>query len=180
MAADVTEDPEIETEEQTTESPPPRRTFLSSKKIKILALLVLVMGVEAALFYLLVPSPSGGGTGEKTNEEVQDVDTVEVSIDKFRFNNVLAAPGVSTQVQFELSVEVAKGQEAAFEQAANKKHRASVRQTIQQIILSSSLEELNDPAHSVISRKIKEEINKTLRKSYVNRVILNGWNAAPL
>jgi flagellar basal body-associated protein FliL len=179
MATDALE--EIQTGDELPEDggQPKRKLSLSSKKVKILLLLVLVMGVEAAGFYMLVPkSTSTNATGEEDAGSMDNVETVEVAFDSFQVYNGSAAPGRRLYVEFKLTTVVAKSQEIQFDQAASKKHKASVKQVVQEVVSSSSLTELNDPRLSVIRRKIKEEINKVLRKSYVNNVILTDYRVS--
>jgi hypothetical protein len=51
-------------------------------------------------------------------------------------------------------------------------HTARIRQAVNKIVRSSSLEELNDPSLGTIKRLTREEINRLLRKSYVSEVVI--------
>ena len=187
MATDTDTNPDT-VEEQLAgvefpdEDQKPKRKFsLANKKIKILLLLILVMGVEAAGFYVLVPSAADNGDSKKNGTgEQKDVEMVEVTIGTFQTTNGQAVPGTQMNVQCEVTAVVALNQEVVFEQAVSKKNKASVGQAIQHVLSGSSLPELNDPRRSVIRRKIREGINKVLRRSYVNEVILTDFRALPI
>jgi len=173
-------EPLVEQQNETElpqEAPEEKRKFrFASKNVKILLLLVLVMAVEAGGMFLLLPGPAGGTSSDEEGGLVQkDAETVEVTIDTFSLSNPNAAPGHNIYVEFKLTAVVAENQATAFDLAANKKHKEEVRQAVDWVIGNSSLIELNDPRKTVIRRKIKEEINKVLGTSYVNRVILTGF-----
>ncbi|GAB4135723.1 MAG: hypothetical protein Tsb009_02300 [Planctomycetaceae bacterium] len=183
MATDIADDPELDLEDlqEGQEQAPSKAGFsLSARKVKILVLLVLVMAVESAGFYLLVPETGGSTTKEEVDpmDPSVDVETIEIEIEKIvGLVNQIAEPGVSTDVSFNLIVLVAADQEVQFNEAW-KSRRADVRQNVEKIILGASSEELRDPAREVIIRRIRESINKTLRKSYVRRVILTHWSVS--
>lgn len=179
MATETLEELQTDEEQLLDDAGEPKPRFgLTAKKIKVLLLLIFVMGVEAAGFYVLVPKSPGNPEGEEAGGSMDNVETVEVSFDSFQVYNGSAAPGRRLYVEFKLTTVVAKSQEVQFELAANKRHKASVKQVVQEVVSSSSLTELNDPRLSVIRRKIKEEINKVLRKSYVNNVILTDYRVS--
>jgi len=176
MATDVVEDQQSTADETADESPQPKRLSLSNRKVRVLILLVIVMAVEAVGMYLFIHGRSGSAHA-KTDEpdELQSVETVEVPIDTFRAVNTIASPGVGYHVEFKLTAVVARDQEVVFEQAVTKEHHARIHQAVEHVVRSASMEELNDPKLNVIRRKIKEEINKALRKSYVHQVIISGF-----
>jgi flagellar basal body-associated protein FliL len=180
MATEIAEDPLAEElEVQPEQAEQKKGSFFSSRKVKVLVLLVLVMGVESAGFFLLVPQASKSSTGGGDDpSEFDEVDTLEISLDKINgLVNQIAEPGVSTDVSFNLIVVVATSQETAFNQAW-KSRKGDVRQDVEKIILGASSEELRDPAREVVIRRVRESINKTLRKSYVKRVILTHWSVS--
>ncbi|MCH8829344.1 MAG: hypothetical protein IID45_07175 [Planctomycetes bacterium] len=181
MATVATDDPQHDDDSQPQESSSARKSFLSSKKIKILALLVLVMGVEAALFLMLVPQHSGGsGSGAGGGSGLDEIETVEVSLGKIDISNNKATVGVTISVQFNLLVEISKDQATAFDLLANRQRKGLVKSVVDTVVGSAHLEALYDPAHRLIARSIKEEINKALKKSYVIRVHITGWRNMPL
>jgi len=179
MATETLDDLGTEVETADAGGPPPRAFSLSNKKVKTLLLLLLVMGIEAAGFYALVPrSGKSGAAGEDGLGDMASAETVEVAFDTFQVYNGSAYAGRRLYVEFKLTVVVAQSQEVAFDQAASKKHKASVKQAVQEVVSSSNQTELNDPRLSVIRRRIKEEINKVLRKSFVSNVILTDYRVS--
>lgn len=164
-----------ETEEASEETPTKKRFNLSSKKVKVLVLLVVVMGVQLVGLYLFLPSSTNTSNADDENGGEGSVETVEVTIDTFTVDNALASPGHRLSVSFKLTAAIAINQEVDFDQAANKEHKEMIRDAVGQIVGDSSLEELNDPRRSVIRRKLKERINKDLGKSYVQRIFVSGF-----
>jgi len=174
MATETQE--ENQTVEATEETPAKKRFNLGSKKVKVLVLLVVVMGVQLAGLYLFLPSTTSVAPGgEDPGGDGDDVETVEVTIDNFVVYNGVAAPGRRLSINFKLTVAVSVDQEIAFDQAANKDQKAQIRAAVGEVVGDSGLEELNDPRHNVILRKLKERINKELGKSYVQRVFVSGF-----
>lgn len=156
-----------------------------SNKLKILILLAVVTVGEAAVMYFLVPAPAG--TSEKTTAADGDgaaadsadgifgEDVAEVEIDAFNVTNSKAADGSVVHISFQLHGVVPASETDAFDQAANSAHRARVRQAVDKVARSSSLEDLNDPGLNTIKRLIKEEINKVLHKSYISEVVISDF-----
>ena len=149
-------------------------------KLKFAGLLVLVMAAEAAAMYVLLPQPAPSALqatkSAASDEESSPANTVEVPIEPaFNVTNSRAAPGSTIHVSFKMVAVVARDQELAFDDAANKVHKARVRQAIVKVARSSSLDDLSDPELSTMKRLIREEINKILRKSYVSEVVISDF-----
>lgn len=178
MAEEITDDVLDSLNEEADGEKKSRGSLLGNKKIKILALLVLVMGVEAGAMLLLLPAASSkgsSGTGEK-EEADEDEETMVVEIGKFQYPNKRAA-AAPTYVKFTLKAKIAKSQEVDFLQKAKKDYEAEVHEVVQSIILAADAPELEDPMHVAICNKLREEINKIIKKSYIKRIILNDWSA---
>ena len=159
----------------------PRRFGLRERHLKVLGLLVIVMAVEAAGIYLLIPAPAASATGAESEAgsstpAAELSDTVEVPIDPpFNVTNSRAAPGSIIHITFRLVAVVSGRQQTAFADAVNVIHSARVRQAIVKVARSSSMEDLSDPELSTLKRLIREEINKVLRKSYVIEVVISDF-----
>ena len=152
--------------------------------MRVVLLVVTVMAVEAAVLYVLIsqssaaPPPGSGSavTGEGVAApSALSGDVVEVSVGQFQTTNSIAARGSTVHVTFELTATVSRGQAEAFGGAVKDAHKARIRQAVVQVARSSTMEDLKDPELSVVKRQIKEEINKVLRKSYVNEVIISDY-----
>lgn len=181
MAIEVADERGTGTEPSGEGTPRKRLIDFKSKRVRILGLLVLVMLIEAAGFYVLVLGPSNSANVPGDEDELdRNVKTAEVEVDTFQVTNSTASPGVTQQVSFKLVVEVAQDQQVAFDQAANKTERFRVRGVVGEVIAGANLDELHDPRHSVIKKRLKEEINKLLEKSYVRRAILIGFTLNPI
>ncbi|MDA1013702.1 MAG: hypothetical protein O3A00_04515 [Planctomycetota bacterium] len=166
----------LEIEEQTEESPK------KSGKLKLILgtlALLLIVGQSAAIFLLASgdtkAKADGGGDHEEEKSE-PEVEQVEVFIDKFRCTNSVAKPGADITVSFSLFATVAKGQGQAFEMAANKDHKGRVREAIEKVVRGSNLDDLGDSNLGTVKRKIKEEVNKALRKSYIIEVVMSEYH----
>lgn len=177
LAEETIVDPDALPEEETSS----RRFDFGSKKIKIVALLIVVMGVEAAAIYFLVPQPvhsgnqagnGGGETGQAGGGgiEVTDLDTAEESIGTFNITVNQTDSGV-IHLTFELVAIVAQDSLDPFKKAVEKVQHHRVRQAIVKVARSSSLEEITDPHLDTMKRLIREEVNKVLGKSYIIEVV---------
>ncbi|HEX6984464.1 MAG TPA: flagellar basal body-associated FliL family protein [Planctomycetaceae bacterium] len=151
-------------------------------KPALIAVLLLVVsaGMAAAFLWLL---PGGEGHGEEAahgheaghGAEGEGPDSVEVLIDTFSTTNSRAAPGTVVHVTFKLTGVVPAGQEVAFEHAANQHHNTRVRQAVEKVARSASLDDLTDPNLTTVKRQLREEINKVLRKSYLTEVVISDF-----
>jgi flagellar basal body-associated protein FliL len=156
-----------------TESPPAKRTLLSKPLFFGALLLVVSAGMAGTFLVLLHDDEAHKDELALTTEEGNDA--VEVTVDTFSTTNSRAAPGAVIHLTFKLTAVVAKGQDVAFETAANQHHNARVRQSVLKVARSASLEDLNDPNLTTIKRQLREEINKVLRKSYVTEVVISDF-----
>jgi flagellar basal body-associated protein FliL len=177
MATDTSEEVSLEIEEEAEKPAPSGKFQISSKTIKILGLLLVVMVVEAVGIYFVLPPPAGTTGPEKLPTDVPDrvIEVVEVRIDDFNCTNTHANPGGPIYVTFDLVVTVPTKQEEKFRRAATAVHKFRLKQAVDGIIRSSSLDHLGDAELSVIKRKILNEIQKLLSVSYVNEVIISNF-----
>ncbi|HID21458.1 MAG TPA: flagellar basal body-associated FliL family protein [Planctomycetaceae bacterium] len=184
MATDVTEQAaDVPAAEALQPEQTPKSTG-SRNLILVGGLIAFVMIAEAAVFYFLGIGSSRAGPDEKGSaagqaavseeEEVQE-EFAEVEIDTFSVTNTRAAADVVVHISFKLTAVVAKGQEIEFDQAANKTHKARVRQAVVEVARRATLEDLNDPSLSTFRRLIREKINKVLRRSYVVEAVISDF-----
>lgn len=172
-----------------------------SGKMKLIAIIAVVMLVEGAAMFLLIPrghaAPGsaegdghehaaaghddhgghgghGGGHGGH-DDGASDSETAEVPIESFMCTNNRASPGSIIHMSFKLSAVVATPQRDAFEKGANADNKARVRQAIIKVARSSNMEEMSDPDLSTMRRLFREEINKVLKKSYVIEVVVSDF-----
>ena len=141
--------------------------------------LLLIVGQSAAIFLLASGDSTANADsgGDQEEEEAEpEVEQVEVFIDKFRCTNSVAKPGADITVSFSLFATVASGQGPTFEIAANKDHKGRVREAIEKVVRGSNLDDLGDSNLGTVKRKIKEEVNKALRKSYIIEVVMSEYH----
>ena len=187
MATETVDETAVDQETESTEESPslPAGKFsLGSKRVKIAGLLVLFMVLQGTAFYFLVPPPANttnpddadGKTGDQDEGTVDLASMTEVPVgDSFNCTNSVADPGSIVHVTFKLIAIVSKDQRQNFVEAANTNHKHRVRQEIVKVARSSSLEDLKDPNLGTMKRLIREEINKVLGTSYVNKVVISEF-----
>lgn len=155
-------------------------------KLKFIAIIMAAMIVEAAVFFVVgfgsgghevEAATDGHGEEKKPAEPPPPPPTsfVEAELDGYSITNRLAAADTTLQVSFKLYALVAGDQKVAFETAAREDNKARVREAVERLIRTSTLDDLNDPALSSLKRQIREEINRILRQSYVSEIILSEY-----
>ena len=164
MATDLAEATEIDepdAPETSEEQPESRAGFqLSRQKLKIVVLLLVVMGVQMAVGYMLLPAPAvtsmesesdtTDGSGE--TPEVGAIDTVEVPLGSYNPTNSNGPTGSVLHVSFDLTAIVAASNKEDLKKAFFDTHGARIRAAVIRVIRSSNLEDLNDPDFNVIKR----------------------------
>ncbi len=179
MATDATST----TETSAGSTAPSTSSFGTKNLLMIGVLIAFVMIAEAAVFYLLGIG-IGNSSGEQQKADVaavqeeeqnQEEQFVEVFIDTFNVTNTTAAADAIFHISFKLTALVAKGQEVDFDNAANKTHKARVREVVVEVARSATIEDLNDPELSSFKRMLRERINKVLQRSYVVEAIISDF-----
>ncbi len=154
---------------------------LNVRTLIIAGIVVAAMGLEAAIIYVVIPpraAAADSSEGEKADTRLDSPvtdDMAEIVIDSFNCTNNGIAPGSVIHLSFKVIGIVPAGQHLAFEENANRTHKTRVRQSIERIARSATLEDLNDPSLSTIKRLIREETNKTLGRSYVTEVAITDF-----
>jgi flagellar basal body-associated protein FliL len=181
MAAEVADEPKAQHGDHDTASP---AKGSSRKKMLIGAIVLVVVAVQAIVTWLLLPtSPSDGGhaksdakdhaqaASHEPEEDAPEGDVAEVALGDFSFSNTTAMAGAILHVDFKLAAVTSSKQASSLEERV-KTNTARIRQAVNKIVRSSNLEELNDPHLGTIKRLIKEDINRLLRKTYVNEIVI--------
>ena len=164
MATDLAENTDIDTDDPPPEGELPdgqeasdeasssSGTFqLSRQKVKVIVLLLVVMGVQMTVGYMLLPEPTTNSM--ETEDEAADamgddpaedsIETVEVSLGNYNPTN---SRGVGiVHVAFDLTAILAADNEQALKAAFLETHGARIRSAVIRVIRSSNLEDLNDP-----------------------------------
>lgn len=191
MATDLAEDKAIDgldAPEAAQEQETPSGGFkLSGQKLKVVVLLLVVMGVQMSVGYMLLPAPAvtsmepEGDTAEGAGGTTvaAGVNTVEVPLGSYNPTNSNGPSGSVLHVSFDLTAIVASDNNEGLKKAVFDTHKARIRSAVIRVIRSSNLEDLNDPDFNVIKRKIRSEINKVLQKTYVIEVVLDRIRLMP-
>ncbi len=157
---------------------------LPMKSLVIAGIVLVAMSIEAVIIFSLMPAAPAAATDKDQQETAEAAgaegvapidDLAEVVIDSFNCTNNLVAPGSVLHLSFKVIGVVPAKQQITFEENANRTHKTRVRQAIERIARSSSLEDLNDPSLSTIKRLIREETNKILGRSYVTEVVITDF-----
>lgn len=171
--------PEASESEPQAEAPKKK-----SGMLKIVILIVVAMVGEAGLFLFLGigssdPAEATAAEEEPKPDEADPTDgrdeLVEVEIHTFNVTNTTAAPDTIIHIAFKLYALVSADQMSAFDEAANTVNKARVREAVERIMRSSSLDYLEDPSLSTLKRLLREEINKVLRQSFIVEVAVSGF-----
>ena len=189
MATEVAEEPKAPTAAHET---PSAAKGGGKNKLLIGGIVLTVIAVQVVATYLLMPHPASSEASHKSQHEQKGHDqhapvasheseseaaegeVAEVPMGDFAFSNGRAAPGLIMHVDFKM-VALTSSQRAASLDAQFKLHSARIRQAVNKIVRSSSLEELHDPNLGTIKRSVREEINRVLKKSYVNEVLITDF-----
>ncbi|NQV25482.1 MAG: flagellar basal body-associated FliL family protein [Rhodopirellula sp.] len=152
--------------------------------IKILVLVAVAMAGEAGLFLFLgVGSTSAVDAApaeavpvkDKTRHDDSEADLVEVEIHSFSVTNTTAAADTVIHISFKVHALLAADQENDFKKAVSATHKVRVRESIETIFRSATMEDLTDSSLSTLKRLVREEINRVLRQSYVVSIVFNDY-----
>ena len=177
MATDLAEDAELTSEDASPEEPT-KKFGLGNKKLKILVLLVIVMGVEGAALFFFIPKVGNGNSSEtddRSNKEVDEEDTIEVEIGKFVVTNDQKDGEVSMHLKFTITGVVNRKSESDFRKAVNSDHPALVRQTIESVWRRAEMPELTEPDLRAIKNTLREHINKQLKTDYIRQILVSDF-----
>jgi len=160
-----------------------RKFSLNGKAIKVGGLLALVMAAQVAIGFFLLPSPAATDPGDPANsaalaEEdttVDQADLVEVEIGTFNSTNSNAVKGSDIHVSLSVAATVSSKAQQSFQDAIKTDHPARVRQAVERVVRSSTIDDLNDPDFDVIKRKIREDVNKVVDGDYIVEVIISDY-----
>ena len=188
MATDLDEvvAPEEEAPQEELEIKVGPKFSLKDKKVRVIALLVVVMTVQSAAIYFLLPQPAVSGTGTDGGDDLAvngDSENLDLEIEKseqeigdlFSCTNSRADERSVIHVTFRLVATVATKQKEASNLAVNEVHKHRVKQAVVKVARSSGLEDLNDAGLETMKRRKKEEINKILKTSYIIEIIISDF-----
>ena len=153
-------------------------------KMKILILIVVAMLGEAGLFFFLGVGSSGasdaaatetmsGEDGPKPDDEEEEL--VEVEVHDFSVTNTIAATDTVVHISFKVHALLAIDQETGFKEKITASHKVRVRESIETIFRSATMEDLTDSSLSTLKRLVREEITRVLRQSYVVSIVFNDY-----
>jgi len=152
-------------------------------KMKILILIVVAMLGEAGLFFFLGVGSSGASdatttetmSGEDGPQPDEEEELVEVEVHDFSVTNTAAAADTVIHISFKVHALLAIDQENGFKEKITASHKVRVRESIETIFRSATMEDLTDSSLSTLKRLVREEINRVLRQSYVVNIVFNDY-----
>ncbi len=171
---------DADAEEPQTQADSPKKFDVDGKKLKILALLAVVMVGEAGAMYLFVPgaevrSGEDAAVGEGHVEPEAAINIVEGEIGQFNVTNSVADPASTIHISFTLSAIIPTAKAEEFKTAAGTLHKGRIRQAVLTVARSAGLDELNDASLSAMKRLLREEIRKVLNSSYISEVVISDF-----
>src|SRR5690606_19190372 len=116
------------------------------------------IAAQAGLMLLLLPAPPENTAAEghaslSSDEplpEAKDIAVVESPIGEFNTTNSRASSGSIIHVSFKLVALVAANEREPFAQAVNSTHEARVREAVEKVVRSTSIEDLRDPNYVML------------------------------
>lgn len=156
----------------------------SGSMATVLVLVAVAMLGEAGLFLFLGvgsrgsadAAPADAMPGENIAQtDDGDDELTEVEVHSFSVTNTTAAADTVIHISFKVHALVAGDQEADFKSAVSSSHKVRVRESIETIFRSATMEDLKDSSLSTLKRLVREEINRVLRQSYVVSVVFNDY-----
>lgn len=147
----------------------------NSVMIKVGALLAVVLAIQVTVVMVFLKPPQAVITGDdaQIQEAAEATNNVtEVEIDSFSCANNEAIQASVVHVNFSLSVVVNDSNKDNFVEAFTHHSNKRIIESVEKVARSAKLEDLSDPELATIKLKIKEAINRVMRKSYVERAII--------
>tara|TARA_R110002072_G_scaffold13481_3_gene56987 strand:- start:59174 stop:59728 length:555 start_codon:yes stop_codon:yes gene_type:complete len=155
-----------------------------SGKMKILILVMVAMLGEAGLFLFLGVGADGAADAasaetkpaeKELTPKDDEEELVEVEVHSFSVTNTTAAADTVIHISFKVHALLASDQENEFKSAVTSSHKVRVRESIETIFRSATMEDLSDSSLSTLKRLVREEINRVLRQSYVVSIVFNDY-----
>ena len=175
---------EPEVEEEGAEGKEVVKKKSGGGKMKILVLVVVAMLGEAGLFLFLGVGSNGAADAAATETmpveedpkpENDEDELVEVEVHSFSVTNTTAAADTVMHISFKVHALLASDQEGEFKDKVTSSHKVRVRESIETIFRSATMEDLTDSSLSTLKRLVQEEINRVLRQNYVVSIVFNDY-----
>ncbi len=114
--------------------------------------------------------PESPAIGDPSNPGMNDF--TEVELDDYSVTNTTAAQGHTIHVSFKLIAIVSKSSQTQFELVVRKESKNRVKEAVERIIRSASMNDLKDSQLDFVKRRMREDINKNLGNSYINKIVI--------
>lgn len=160
---------------------PPTAKKFGGKRIKLIAIVLVLMTVPAIGAALLLPKGHTTSTGEAAenghpSEDAHSAEKsteglVEVEIGSFSVTIELE-DGMLWNVSFKLYATVGPAERSHFEEAVTERYKARVRQAVNKVVRRSNINDLRDPQLDLLKRNLKTEVNNVLPERYVREIIV--------
>jgi flagellar basal body-associated protein FliL len=170
------------------QAPEPAKKRRALKTHQIAVLVVGIMATEGLLGWWAISRSQSASASDATqaadslpdpqadehaDTKVAPPETLalkEVEIGAFQLSRQ-AEGGINIHVQLGLSATVPEKLAEEFRKLSAE-HQSRIRQSVLSIIRSSSREDLADPSLNLIRRKIQDQLNRLLEKSYLADVVV--------
>lgn len=154
---------------------------LNLKTMMIAGAVVAAMALEGVVFLLLMPGqpkPVAGETQSKDEPSGKDegtgTDAAEEPLGE-PYNCTNNKEESMMHLRFKVAAVVKTNDAVQFRESVTK-HKNRIRQAIEKIFRSAERDELNDANLNALKRSMKEEVNKVLRKSYVDEIVVYDFS----
>lgn len=159
-------------------------------KIKVLGGVALLVLLECAVAYFLIPGPAdvirAAESRTRQQADYEDIDyddrpfdakeeTVEIDLKEFGITNYRPLNETTMRIDFHLFATIASKDQAEFE-ALMGKHANRFREQVLVTVRSSDERELTDPTLGLLKRKILEKTNRILGKPMVRSMVFSDFS----
>jgi len=159
---------------------PAKKKLLSSKKVKLIAIVAGVMILPAIGAALLLPKGHAAATGEQSGEGATHADdahsqksenVVEVEVGSFSVS-VEPDDAQMWNISFKLFATISTDSQSHFSDASER-YKARLRQAVVKVVRMSSIKDLRDPQLELMKRELKSQLNNVLPEPYIQEGVVS-------
>ncbi len=162
-------------------APAAKKSLLSGKRIKLIAIIAGVMVLPAVGAAFLLPkghaaasaeqSGEGGASHSEESHSAKSDNVVEMEVGSFSVS-VEPDDAQMWNVSFKLFATVGSDASGHFADASER-FKARLRQAVVKVVRMSSIKDLRDPNLELMKRELKSQLNNVLPEPYIQEVIVS-------
>jgi flagellar basal body-associated protein FliL len=159
---------------------PAKKKLLSSKKVKLIAIVAGVMILPAIGAAFLLPKGHAAAAGEQSAEggthsegahSQKPENVVEVEVGSFSVS-VEPDDAQMWNISFKLFATISTDSQSSFSDASER-YKARLRQAVVKVVRMSSIKDLRDPQLELMKRELKSQLNNVLPEPYIQEVVVS-------